>query len=498
MKLLSGRTIFVVLLALAPVIIGPAATYATNSTGSLFGQTQAYDVLLRGNGAAVVNARIEYQNHETQPISSLDYTVDGGQLGDVAAYQQIECTRLPVLAPNGTSAQSATGAKTSVDSLTRPSVTTPLIPSCYPTYYSRTSGQTVNPLYYYPSGVTYEKIKATKDDNGFRLTLPQPIEKGSSATIVMMYDATGYVHESLGRYIYQFKTLKSNESVSDVRVSVSVDEEFELAGAAKGRVNYRPLSSGALDTKLESGANIASSDAASASAYISSIGDNGSITKHASNLSAGETMTISGKFATSVWLLDWPWTLAKVLLALAVLGVIGFWVRHRRLKHRKERAEAAVAQNDAVDTDGKIHATSATGWVGSYVQRIGFKRMRPWIFGIVCGAASLPLLFAGIFGLFFVTTNSYSESGFWSVTAAILICVAMFLNSIITLIGLPIWYSGSFAVSLRVMGWALIFVVAAAITALVLAGTLDRLFQKSYPPYGCGGGVYSTSICAID
>ncbi|MGZ6005769.1 MAG: hypothetical protein ACXWLH_06545, partial [Candidatus Saccharimonadales bacterium] len=334
------RTASAALLILPVVSVSNAAAsdcLSCGDTSSLFGQTQAYDVLLRGNGEAVVNARIDLTNNDSPSISKLSYNIVKGQLEEVTAYQEITCTDLPIIRPANSAAKttipSPAGTSASAADTTNYATST-TIPECYPSMEEHPLNNTTvpsasQPLYYYPSGYTYKKIEVSKSGNTLDLKLPESVKKSKDATIVMLYSLSGVSDKSLGAYHYDFKTLKSPSPVSDVTVAVSVDENYVLNDSSKSKVNYRSATS---STELKSSLSAGVSQGANSAAdqYVNNIGTTGDNTKHASSLAPNETFTVSGKFATSAWILNWPRTLIKIIIALLLIAALVYWYRRNK------------------------------------------------------------------------------------------------------------------------------------------------------------------------
>jgi hypothetical protein len=498
---------------------------ATTDTSTLFGQTQAYDVLIRGDGEAAVNARITLSNNNTKPLSKLDYSVISGQLGDVTAYQQVLCSDLPVLEPANSAGSTTSSPTNTLSPATAPAgtVATTDVPECYAalTEHPLDSSSPNQPNapgaqlpYYYPSSnYTYKKVSVSKTGNSFSLTLPQAVKNNKSTTIVMVYNVTSVAHKSLGVFHYTFKTLKSGLSVSDVTVAISVDENYQLADAANGNVNYHPVaSSNAVSSSLQAGTAQAANGAASAdvSNYVSSIGGNGSVTKHASSLAPQETFIVAGRFASSSFLLNWPRTVLRWVIAITIVAALIFWYLRQRRRLQRWASDDQTPQ----DADTTVYSESTPSIslralpfynLGTIIKRhLQERRIRPMFFAWLCGILSIGIL-AGVllaYSALSEPTNTYNSTlgtggnlllpGLYIGLGAL-----AFLGFLFFSIGLPILYTGSFRRAMHIFLHLIIFYIVVGIALVTLAVRLANNSPVNPNPDVCpnyGGAV--SGLCS--
>ena len=351
--------------ALAAPAVVPSTIYAQ---GFSFGQEHSYDTRLRGDGSAIVNARIEVKNTGEKPIKAYSYSVENGTLRDITAIQEISCDGLPTYILDSPTTDSGSAASPTVPKTLYGNDTTtePEYPECYPknneqtTYYYGTTRNNTPISYIVPSYTSvYRLVPVEKKDNSFTLTLNDELAFNDRATFVLIYDLTDVADKQLGIYEYDFKTLKTKDRINNITVALSVDSGYVLEGATDEKINYNPESSGNdITESINNGVSLDSSEQKSTDAYVKSIGTNGVITKSADTLAAGETLTVSGTYASSEFLLHWPRTaLFGTLIVVAIAACIT-WYRRRSKQLKVTVAE--VAPTAVVDTASDSAGSSIT------------------------------------------------------------------------------------------------------------------------------------------
>jgi hypothetical protein len=257
---------------------------------------------MRGNGEAVVTARIDLTNSGDQPEKSFAFEIPQLSVSSLDGYQQQftspVCTGI-YSTPNST--PGATGGSSAI--LPRP---------C--------------PLAQQPDIATvgsYSKLTFVNEGNGkYHTELPTAIQPQGTATLLIGYAGTGYATEHLGAWTINFQTLKVNERVKTASVGLDVDTDMYLLDA-KSKVNYQRGSGAAVSLPAISNGAAASK---ALDDVASSIGG-GAISKEADNLAAGENLTVHGTYADAAWKL-YPGRVAALALGgLAVLVFVAWLVR---------------------------------------------------------------------------------------------------------------------------------------------------------------------------
>jgi len=255
----------------------------TSSSSLLFGQQQIYTVTYRGNGEAVVLAKVIFSNQTDSPLSELTLRVPKGQINDYVAFQVFvdrQCAR----------------------------------------YESSVCIQYRDPDFQYPSGnASYQRANVNLEGDTLTITLPQTVGQTFSGSILLSYRALGYARKNLvGTYEYAFETLKTPEAVTEVIVGISTDSDLYLKGA-KGKVNYQMSMDVASVNEIGMGAP------ATANSRFDQIYRQigyGSIQKKASNLKSLESYTVKGSYADSNLKLYAKETLIGIAVALVFLILI--------------------------------------------------------------------------------------------------------------------------------------------------------------------------------
>jgi len=233
------------------------------------GQDQSYSVTFRGNGEAVVTARVVFVNDSGAPLSSLRLRTPRVDPKDILAFQVFRekiCSRY----------QPAELKQ----------VYTPPICLEYqdPDYSQSWYGND-----------KYQKTKTSLEADTIIIALPQSIRPNASGSIILSFRAFGYAKKNIfGTYNFTFETLKTEDRIKTLQVGVTTDSDIYLRGG-KGKVDYR----------FEEGmATLKSADVSAPTAnsqldyYVQQIGQ-GEINKSASNLLPLDSYLVKGSFADS-------------------------------------------------------------------------------------------------------------------------------------------------------------------------------------------------------
>ena len=233
------------------------------------GQDQSYSVTFRGNGEAVVTARVVFVNDSGAPLSSLRLRTPRVDPKDILAFQVFRekiCSRY----------QPAELKQ----------VYTPPICLEYqdPDYSQSWYGND-----------KYQKTKTSLEADTINIALPQSIRPNASGSIILSFRAFGYAKKNLfGTYNFTFETLKTEDRIKALRVGVTTDSDIYLRGG-KGKVDYRFEEGMATLKSAEVSAPTANSQL---DYYAQQIGQ-GEINKTASNLLPLDSYLVKGSFADS-------------------------------------------------------------------------------------------------------------------------------------------------------------------------------------------------------
>lgn len=510
-------------IALILAAVAPQVTSAYTSNTLMVGQSHYYDVQLRGNGSAVVNARLEVANSDEEAKKEYRYSSESGTLSDILAFQEIQCAGLPPYTPMPTPEASTDDATTVAPVAPQringeDAVTTTEFPECYPetNKYTDITGSSRDEItYYQPAYKTfYKKITVKQADNSFTLTLPKELASGDDTTIVLVYTLAGVAEKKLGVYEYDYKTLKTSDRVTSSHVAISVDNDYVLEGSADDKVNYTSPSSVDIGESLNKGSSLSVSDS-SVSSYVGTIGNNGTVTKSATNLAPQETLNVTGRYATSAFLLHWPRTVLRIALGILLVIAIVTWYRRRRKQLQKKQwaqlpvtesaASTATVTTAKVDTGStkKTAAESITvatpvapakqSVVNINVQALPFyeyfraRHLSSAAFGWLC--ALLAGLFSGgiIWGIAALEDIAYigysGSNTLLAVVGTLSLIAAGVLGFLLITVGLPFLYAPTFKSALKIIAHIVLTFI---VVALVLAATIsvmDSTPEPDYPQY---------------
>ena len=286
-----------------------------------FGQNHYYSVIFRGNGEAIVYAKLVVTNSgdesmtdftfEVPKVDPYEMTVFQMELPKVCveydyskSYRQGDCLRYRDPDYNG--------------------------------YYS-----------YYSSGeATYSKTKYDKSGRKYTLHLPNELKPQNTTAFLVTYAAKGYVQSSFGKMKFDFETLKVDSRIQNLDVAVDVDSDLVLRGK-RAELDYnsgqRSLTT---DSAMQAGINSVELDK-----MQGLIGRYGVLEKSAKSLAPGESFVVRGEYATT-WLKLYA---KQILLSLAVIVAIAVglvylakWLRKRRLANSKV-AKKTASTNEAAN-----------------------------------------------------------------------------------------------------------------------------------------------------
>lgn len=259
-KIIRGMLFFAGIL----LTIIPGALSADG--GLLFGQKHYYSLVFRGNGEAIVYAKIVVTNSDSSPLNKLSFEIPDAKVNELTVFEQ---TLPPKCKQHDRYNECIEYDDPDYDSY----------------YYSSYSKD---------NNGTYHKVAVENSGATYNLTLPVPIDPQKSGAVIVSYASRGYVKNRLGLSHFNFSTLKVPARINAVKVAVSVDSDLVIKGK-KSTVNYNMLDAQEFSSPLSS----SSFGSASMDKLAGSIGSDGAIIKDAKNLSPNETFSVSGVYASS-------------------------------------------------------------------------------------------------------------------------------------------------------------------------------------------------------
>jgi hypothetical protein len=340
------------------VAVAALAGFAAPSSAQselLFGQSHYYSVVFRGNGEAIVYAKLVIPNPGDTPLADLSFEVPGAVPTEMAIYQMT-------------------------------------VPAPCNRYLPMTSGMIVQPCaeygtpnydnsYYYGTGQAhYTKVDFTNSGNLYKFTLPNPVAANDTTAVVVAYAARGYVKDSFGLFKFDFETLKVPSRITKLQVAVDVDSDLILKGK-QAVVNYA-VPAAANSTGLGLAAGQADISSQEFNNTVSSIGSNGAMVKTASNLSPNESFTVKGEYAASWWRLNLFGIVMTVVIIILI--IVGLWLLRRSMNKRKgKKTEAEAAKAHALVSNDWISLTNALVSFGSVVLMVLASRALPVVTSVM-------------------------------------------------------------------------------------------------------------------
>lgn len=325
------------LAALGLLVFAASFFVSVNSAGAqsdlLAGQNHFYTVVFRGNGEAIVYAKLVVTNNNDTALREYSFQMPDVKVGEMVIYQMkqsSECIRYD-----------NSYRQYNWDE-TRPCL-------------EYRSADYLNS--YYNSNVKneYQKVNFTQSGNQYKFYIPTAVQPGQTTAFVVAFSAQGFVDKFFGLFKYNFETLKVPSRIQEVKVSVSVDSDLYMEGK-KAEVNYNESSSG-----LGLSYGVATGLGASSATYdrkVSTIGTGGTVQKSAKNLAPDENFSVKGEYAKSSWRL---YANSIIFFILIFVGCVsGIYL----LLKRYAKMRPAVSQQAAVNRPVKVqHSVDGTTWL---------------------------------------------------------------------------------------------------------------------------------------
>lgn len=320
-------SISIVGLLLAGLTVATSMSSQAQASSLLFGQKQAYSAVVRSDKRVVTYGKIFINNTDDTPVSKGTFTLpDDIKISNLSLYQVTlpeRCTRNEDDASSSISSRTYPYYENTCTNIERGAFDF----DQYSSYYiDRTSGD---------SQLVYKEINPTRNDKTYSFDLPDPIKSQKRGAYLVAYMAEeGYVSGSFGMYSLAFKTLKTPESVEEVRVSVDVSSDLYT----KSRASNITRESSSLN--ITDGATSANGGVTSKSldGLQQSIGNGGVFTKTGKALAPSETFVVNGDFADAQWKLN-LWPIVGSIVGFVVLIGLTIFLMKKAQKHEVKNQE---------------------------------------------------------------------------------------------------------------------------------------------------------------
>ncbi len=336
------KKLLVKLFSIAAILILGAGfnqpTASAESVDLFFGQDHSYSVIFRGNGEAIVYAKLAFTNGGEEDQTDYSFSLPKVTPSEIAIYQMVlpeECVEYDYT--------DSTLGTYSDDRICK-----------------RYQEADYNQSYYYSysnSDAEYEKAEYTNDGQNFKITLPSSVKPKRSGALIIAYAAKGYVTENMGLFKFNFETIAVPSRINSLVVAVDVDSDLVLRGN-KAKVNY---SNSTMKATAE-GAADASFTSEKLDDIVGNIGSYTSLTKEASNLSKNETFSVKGQYATSWARLYTSSIILSILIpcGIVVLSILLFKIiRKNKIAKKLENQEVGSSDTGTAENQSVAPTTVA-------------------------------------------------------------------------------------------------------------------------------------------
>ncbi|QQG47438.1 MAG: hypothetical protein HY044_04940 [Candidatus Woesebacteria bacterium] len=305
------------------------------SNPNFLGQSQYYSVTFRGNGEAVVSAKIVFSNLDSKQLSEMQLQIPKVNPNDLTVYQVLaepSCIRYGVV-PQGTLY-----------------IQPPCLEYQEPDYFQ-----------YYGNN-KYQKADFNLKGDTLNISLPTPVKENKSGAFFVYFRANGYASKNiLGAWNFNFETLKVDDKIQNLQVGISTDSDLFLKGG-QGQINYR-TNEIVSSLKMDAG-SAAPAASPSFDNFYNQIG-NGAIIKNASSLGPSETYKVAGIYADSqikLYLREIGMGIAVFVGVIVTVSLVGF-VLYKILKSRSFEKTNKVVVIFLVSLGSSIFASLYTGLI---------------------------------------------------------------------------------------------------------------------------------------
>lgn len=236
------------------------------------GQSHFYSYVFRGNGEAVVTAKVVLANtSESEALKETTLRFPNIDPKDFVVYQIL-----------------GTGQCIRYD--------TPGFDQGRGGYYPPTCLEYGEPDYYgYYGEAKYQKAEFDFKGDTLTVKLPNEIKAQKSGAFFVYFRSFGIAQKkSFGSFSYKIETLKVDDQINQLTLGINTDSDLFLKGV-KGQVDYRNVQTDIAALKMAPGASEALASQA-IDRFIGSVGY-GTITKSASNLAPLESYSVTGAYS---------------------------------------------------------------------------------------------------------------------------------------------------------------------------------------------------------
>ncbi|MDO8505315.1 MAG: hypothetical protein Q7S48_01925 [bacterium] len=302
--------------------------YPSSGSSKISGAQHFYSILLRGNGEAIVGAKMIFENDTQAPLTEYQFQIKDASFRDVpVAFQELRRCKV----------------------------------QRYSQCKADESPDYIGSAYNYD--ISFARARVTATGNTYSVSLVEPVLPNSQAAIMLRFrsfDYTNSVH--FGRRGFTFETFDVGHELKQAQVSVAVDTDLYIKGG-EARVSYQQTrESLALGVEFGSSAGLSAESSPALKQFSDMITRGGQMTKTAKELASHETFKVKGTYATSKAGLYWSQITITVLIIIAF--IFGLILLSRRAIRRR-------AGSDASEAMGKPKGSILTPFAGSILMGFG-------------------------------------------------------------------------------------------------------------------------------
>lgn len=300
-KLISKIKRFPFSLSVASALIASLVVMSTSVAGQglLIGQEHSYDVYVRGNGEALVAARIVVNNTQEQSMETVVMEApDGVHLSELHAAQELrppECIEERSRYRDDEECQE-------------------FRPPDYSNAYS------------YRRNSKFQRISIDEANGAITVELEEAIEPDNNGAFLLSFVTRDFVDTSSFANAFHFnvKSLKADQRITEANMAVYADTDYRIRGA-ESDVDYASVTEGS--TGLLSASPDRAVESSTLQDFSRRVGKQGQVTKTAQALAPGDVMEVDGFAARSWWRLNLVKLLIIGLIAAGVVAGLVYWWR---------------------------------------------------------------------------------------------------------------------------------------------------------------------------
>lgn len=310
---LSIGIVTLLFLAVSALSVGQGAGAVSSL---LFGQNQSYSAIVRSDGAVVTYAKILLNNQTGEDLAKTKFTApEGVKLDNLEAYQVL----LPERCVTEENPETVKNQTTPDYNYSRT-----YIAPCSDVE-EQVFGFSQYSYYYDESPLVYKQINTAQKDSTYEVILPEPIKSGKRGAYIVAYSTKDYTKNTLGMYELEFKTLKVDQAIENIRVSVDVSNDlYTKVGKSTISNDRMDLGDSITTSSVSEGLSMKNS---SLDRLQASIGRGGVFEKTGKSLVANETFIVKGSFADAAWKLYIWWIIGGIISLGALIFLTIFLLK---------------------------------------------------------------------------------------------------------------------------------------------------------------------------